>query len=362
MESMLSTKAFEQWLDEQSKIIVRYRQVEKSELLAEYNNLKSVVESEDFQTKKKELTTTQYADTEEGKVMAKYNALKWKKEVMLAQWLKMAKYNELPEVVEYLELQKQIETPAFKEANAFWKNPKRWFTTPESQQEKRFNALAKHSDILFYQAHTEAEVAELESYKMAWSEEFDSNQMGAVWQTGFLYSNAALQANHSHVNEQQAYTRGNNTQVGNSVMVLQTKKEKTTAPAWHPTKGMLMHPFAYTSDVWHTAQAVAPKAGVLQAKVACKGAAKHVLCLTKGNAPKALHILNNEQLLKGYAIYTLVWNEKEVITYINNKEVGRSANPFAGEALHVLLRSYLPENQTANAGKLIIDWIRIYSK
>ena len=43
---MKSTKAFEQWLQEQAQIIVRYRQVEKGDILAEYNTLKKVVESD----------------------------------------------------------------------------------------------------------------------------------------------------------------------------------------------------------------------------------------------------------------------------------------------------------------------------
>ena len=63
---MLSTKQFEQWLQQQSQIAVRYRKIEKSNLLAEYNTLKSVVESADFQSKKVKLTTTRYADTRKG--------------------------------------------------------------------------------------------------------------------------------------------------------------------------------------------------------------------------------------------------------------------------------------------------------
>ena len=72
---MLSTKQFEQWLQEQAQIAVRYRKVEKSNLLAEYNTLKEVVESADFQSKKTKLTTTRYADTQEGSTMALYKQL-----------------------------------------------------------------------------------------------------------------------------------------------------------------------------------------------------------------------------------------------------------------------------------------------
>ena len=356
---MLSTKQFEQWLQEQAEIAVRYRKIEKSDLLAEYNTLKEVVESAEFQAKKTRLTTTRYADTQEGSTMALYNSLKWNTSVILYNLLKKETYKENAEVAQYLALAEQIQTPAFQEANAFWKNPKRWLTTPESQQEKRYNELVKHADILFFFQHTAQEIAELEAYKMVWAAEFET-QMSSAWQTGFLYPSKEFKADHSHVGEGQAYVQGRNTQVANRMLTILTKKEKTTAAAWHPTKGMIMHEFAYTSDVWHTAEAVAPKSGVLQAKVRLAGKAKHILCLTKANAKKALHLLPADKQVKD-AIYTLVWNEKEVINYVNNMEVSRSQNPLAGEALHLLMRSYLPENVKAT-GKMDIDWVRVYTK
>ena len=357
---MMNTKAFEQWLKEQGEIIARYRQVEKSTILAEYNTLKEVVESAEFQAKKKELTTTRYADTQEGKTMARYKNLKWNTTVILYNLLKKEAWKEKAEVAEYLTLSEQIQAPEFQKENAFWKNSKRWFTTPESQQEKRYNELAKHTDIVFFLAHDEKKIVELESYKTVWADEFDGLKLANTWQTGFLYPSKELKANHSHISEQQAYVQGKNTSVAGSVLSIKTQKQKTTAATWHPTKGMVMHEFAYTSDIWHTAEAVAPAAGLLQAKVRYSGTAKHMLCLTHANAQKALSILT-AQPVKGDAIYTIVWNEKEVVSYVNDQEVKREKNALAGEAMHLVVRSYLPENQKAGVGQLDIDWIRIYT-
>lgn len=361
MTKMLSTKAFELWMKEQAQMIVRYRQVEKSDILAEYNNLKKVVESAEFQAKKKELTTTHYADTQEAKTLAEYKALRKEKAVFYYRLLKKAAWKEKEEVARYLDLTEQINTPEFKQANAFWKNAKRWLTTPEYQQEKRFNALAKHTDIVFFGQHTEQEVAELESYKMVWNDEMNGVKLKDIWHTGFLYPSKELKANHSHISEKQAYTEGKNTKVSGSVLRIKTKKQKITTAAWHPTKGMLMHPFKFTSDVWHTAEAVAPETGVLQAKVSYSGKAKQMLCLTTATAKKAMPILS-ENAMKGYVIYTIVWNKKEVVNYVNNVEVARGKNALAGEKLHLLVRSYLPEDQKASTGELNIDWIRIYNK
>ena len=297
---MLSTKAFEQWLKAQAEIIKRYRQVEKSSELATYNELKGTVDSLEFQANKGAFRRTLL-----GKL--------------------------------------------------------RWLSTPMHQQEKQLQSLAKNAEIILYLTHTAEQIQELESYKTVWAEEFEKGKLSDSWQTGFLYASPTLKKDHSHVSEQQAYTQGKNTQVANNTLHILTKKEKVTAAAWHPTKGMIMHNFAYTSDVWHTAEAVAPTAGVLQAKVRYTGKAKHVLCLTNSNAQKALPILPANKIEKN-AIYTIVWNEKEVINYVNNVEVARTKNPLSGEALHLLVRSYLPKNQKAGAGQLDIDWVRIYAK
>lgn len=360
---MLTTKQFEQWLQQQAQIAIRYRQVQKSNILAEYYTLKEVVESAEFQAKKQELTTTRYADTQEGSTMALYRQLNWNTSVILYKLLKKEAYKEKAEVAQYLELSAQIQTPEFQQANAFWKNPKRWFTTPESQQEKRYNELVKHVDIVFFFQHTEKEIAELESYKTVWAEECETAKLSATWETGFLYPSKEFKANHSHVSEQQAYTQGRNTQVANRVWSIITKKEKTTAPAWHPTKGMIMHNFAYTSDVWHSnIPAITSKKGVLQIKMACVGKVRHAICLVSPKSQNVLSILPSNLMQKNYVVYTLVWNEKETIWYQNNQELKREIKSLPATPLHLLLRSYLPIDQVGSTGLLNIDWIRVYTK
>ena len=356
---MQKTKVFEQWLQDQQAMIVRYRQVEKGEVLAEYKQLKTMVESQEFQAKKTLLTTTKYADTPEGKTMAQYKKAKSNGAVLLYRIFHKEAWKEKAEVVEYLQLLEQVNAPEFAKEHAFWKNEKRWFTTPESAQEKRLNMLAKHADIVFYQQHTEAEIAELESYKLVWKEEFDGG-MDAQWATGWVYP-AGLKADHSHVSEQQAYAKGANTNVAASVMTIETKKEKVTAAAWHPTKGMVMQDFAYTSDVWHSKAALPKNVAVLQAKVACSGKAKHALGLAAVKMEKLLPVLHKVGV-KGYAIYTLVWTDKEVVTYVNDQEVARVKNTWSAEEMYLYLRSYLPEKEKASKGAMNVDWIRVYTK
>jgi hypothetical protein len=356
---MQKTKVFEQWLLDQQAIIVRYRQIEKSDVLAEYKQLQTLVESQDFQTKKKILTTTKYVDTPEAKTMAQYKKAKSKGSVLLYRIFHKEAWKEKTEVVEYLQLLEQVNAPEFIKEHAFWKNEKRWFTTPEAAQEKRFSALTKHADIIFYHQHTEKEIAQLESYKLVWKEEFDG-AMNTQWATGWVYP-LGLKADHSHVSEQQAYTKGANTRLAASVMTIETKKEKVNATAWHPTKGMVMQDFTYTSDVWHSKEALPKNMAVLQAKVAYSGKAKHALGLASMKMEKVLPILHNTGVA-GYAIYTLVWTDKEIVTYVNDQEVSRVNNTWSAEEVYLYMRSYLPKNEKAGTGSLNVDWVRVYTR
>ena len=52
---MLSTDAFEKTIHDMQERVKRWRAIEKSPELAEYNELKKIVESSDFQEKKNTL-------------------------------------------------------------------------------------------------------------------------------------------------------------------------------------------------------------------------------------------------------------------------------------------------------------------
>ena len=119
---MQKTKVFEQWLLDQQAMIVRYRQVEKSDVLAEYKQLKTLVESQEFQSKKNILTTTKYADTPEAKLMAQFKQAKSKGVVLLYRMFHKEAWKEKAEVVEYLQLLEQVSAPEFVKEHAFWKN------------------------------------------------------------------------------------------------------------------------------------------------------------------------------------------------------------------------------------------------
>ena len=72
---MLSTDAYEQAVKDLQERVKRYRQIEKSPELAEYLELKKLVESSDFQERRNELVNRKYKDTEEGRKVNAHDKL-----------------------------------------------------------------------------------------------------------------------------------------------------------------------------------------------------------------------------------------------------------------------------------------------
>ena len=72
---MLSTEQFEKTIYDMQERVKRWRQIEKSPELEEYKKLKAIIESSDFQERKKELSNRKYQDTDEGKKMIAYKRI-----------------------------------------------------------------------------------------------------------------------------------------------------------------------------------------------------------------------------------------------------------------------------------------------
>jgi hypothetical protein len=165
-------------------------------------------------------------------------------------------------------------------------------------------------------------------------------------------------------------------------MDLETREESKKAVAWDEKKGFIEHVFSYTSDVMNTKAAFAQESGMFMAKVRSQGAGHHFFGLTTGrqNSPMvALYHYNGKvhqmglvngdktrmvdltgMLRSMYYVYTFRWTKNELIWYVNNMELLRLPNRLPKEAMFFLAQSWLPGNEKGGAGKLKIQWARVY--
>ena len=362
---LMSTARFEALLAEQETTIARYRAVEKSQELAEYIALGKVVLTDAFRANKDKLLHTKYAATPECQKHKQLKALAKRAEVK--RYLKnqdAGKTEQLSQnaaVQEYLKLQAEVESAEFKQADAFWRNPHRWYDTPECKQDTRYAELVKNPEIQFFLSKDPKRIAELEQYKQVFADDFKwHNLADSPWRAGFAYPSKDFQPHHSFVNELQAYNRGKNVETQNNTLYIRTRKETVTAPAWDAKRGMVMHDFQYTSDVLQNADAMGITGGVIQVKARCHGRLNHSICLTT-KASKPVASVFKGKLHRIFLVYTLVWNKNELVWYVNNMEVARTKNTLPNEPLHITMRSFIPKGKMGGAGDLEIDWVKVFT-
>ncbi len=425
---MLSTKKFEQHIQDLLQARERYDRVEKSAELKEFLELDKIVKDDDFQAKKQELTTRRYKDTEEyqkserlRKLEGKWSVRCYFRRVADPEFKELLKFLDSPDsyklqdenewkndarlkrlhgiydsrryrkyeamkqsgiIDEIEELRKETSTPEFKKNNAFWANPKRWETTEEGKQDLRHAALLQKPDIRFFIEQDPKQMEDLRTYNLIWQDKFANRQN---WQVGQGFSDKALKSQYSLTSQHNANNNGRNTTVGQKGLRIDTRKEHVKAPAWDAQKGFCDAQFDYTSDTLNSAGKLAIKnGGIVMAKVKLDGKVHHSLYLTTGKREIALQLFNtdgkyvqvglctrNSQNLTNTGIkgsdefiYSLVWENRELVWYINNKEVGRMYDTEVpqNEDLFLVLTSFLPKEEKAKTGYMQVSWIRAFKK
>ena len=343
---MLSTEQFEKTIYDMQERVKRWRQIEKSPELEEYKQLKAIIESSDFQERKKELSDRKYQDTDEGKKMMAYKRIVESREYrrykealtdpVFQDFLKFRETDEFakinsfkerwsnslyrkyysiynssycknymrmlnaPELNQLAVLEKEIYTEDFQKRHALWADTKRWEHSEQYKTEQRYLALANSDDIKFFFKSREEKIDWAELFRPAFSDDMSSSKN---WQPGYGYANPAMKDGHSRTSERQAYNGGKNTFFVEGRMDIETREESKKAIAWDEKKGFVEHVFDYTSDVMNTKEAFAQESGLFMAKVRSQGIGHHFFGLTTGklNSPMvALYHYNGDRHQVGF--------------------------------------------------------------
>jgi hypothetical protein len=390
LKKVIESKEFQQkkynWIHTKYKSTSTYETIRQYKQLLHDKDLQLYMELKDSQRLKEYLEFRQSPN---------YVKLQSKKDVRNSLELKqMADFENSKEYKAYLRyrdsktperfeaLVKEVATPEYKQQHAFWSNPKRWKTTDEYQQEVRFKRLAAMADIQFYLKEDKAKIEAMETWITTFKDEFDWLRLAdSQWEAGFAYDNPKLLRQHSFANEQQANNGGKNVGTVDNKLCLFTKHEKITAPAWDTKKGFINKDFDYTSDVIQTADSFRQQGGLFMAKVRVEGDIHHAVWLGSGKKLPMISLFhyNGKRITIGnykengfdgttirgispskYYIYSLRWNERELIWYVNNLEVYRTSYNLPKEKLFLALSSFIDEQQRAMEGTLNVAWIRVF--
>lgn len=422
----LTTKQMAERFHQVSNGIRRYRDVEASSELAEFRNLQKIVETKEFQDYKHELLTTRYKDREEYRLINDYKRaknshhLRWfkfyrglqkvqeyehfcetsdfvklndpeavkadprlKRMQRLGNSFAVRRYRihkASHEVSEYYRLGEIVNNTEFRDRNHFWKNEKRWYTTLQSQQEGKYEALKNSSNIAFFLSQDPKQIERYEAFQEIFADACEWNRMqDSPWKAGFYYGNAKLKTNHSYTNEGAAMNNGRNVSTIDSRLVVEVKAERATVPAWDDKKGFIMTDFDYTGDIIQTADQFRLDEGMIQVKAAFKGKANGAICLMSEDRLPILRIAqwDGQKITVGVTypqfedltvveglkegqeyVYSVDITKSDITWYVNNQEVARTANKLGTKVFPAIIE-FLPKD-VKGIGSVSIDWFKAY--
>ena len=236
----LTTKQMADRFRQVSNDIRRYRDVEASSELAEFRNLQKIVETKEFQDYKHELLTTRYKDREEYRLIKDYERaknshhLRWfkfyrglqkvqeyehfcetsdfvklndpeavkadprlKRMQRLGNSFAVRRYRihkASHEVSEYYRLREIVNNTEFRDRNHFWKNEKRWYTTLQSQQDGKYEALKNSSNIAFFLSQDPKQIERYEAFQEIFADALRDAAITVVVDESASFSYAALEA------------------------------------------------------------------------------------------------------------------------------------------------------------------------
>ena len=352
----------------------RYAAVRESDLMKEYNELISKVNTPDFKANEKALTTRKYKDTEEYRDMTKFQ-----------EYQKLEEKSKLKGdsiIKEYEALKVKVNSADFKKRNDFWSNPKRYETTEEFKLEQRVAQIEKDPDYLFFTRCNYKRFAFIDNFEEVFNDTFSYAKLtDGAWKPGFHCVSDQLKSVHSFLNERQANNGGKNVQM-NGALMIHTKSEKKQAAAWHPLRGFVMQDYDYTSDVINGYDAIRTNKGLFRAKMRFTGSTDlcHAFWLVGDHKAPHINVVKcvggklevgvyyvaaggvqyTRETIKGinpqdWWYYEVQWDDKGLVWYINNLEVFRTSAVVPNEDMFPMFNSFIPENMKGGDATMEVD-------
>ncbi|NLN29734.1 MAG: glycoside hydrolase family 16 protein [Bacteroidales bacterium] len=288
---------------------------------------------------------------------------------------KLARYNELKDYVAgsefrdkknyYLDKKRFEKTEMFKnieEFNALKKNEDIvWYFKVKDSD--KFD-LIKNRELIF-------------------CDEFDGDRLDTTkWLTNYYWGDKLLHERYSVEGDLQAYTEKENFEIRNSLLKIITKPQKYSGKIWTPTDGFRPNEFNYTSGIVNTGKSFRHQYGIFSAKIklgnpAAKNAfwmladkiTPHIdVCRTSNgkvqfdyfpSVSKIFRSVAGSRYARDFYIYTLEWTPDKLVWKINGAVAFKCTTDVPQEPMYILFSGGL-DKALNSMTSMEIDWVRVY--
>lgn len=260
----------------------------------------------------------------------------------------------------------------------------------EYEEIKKTPEFNWHSKITVKNSFTE-----LNKWQLTFEDDFDGTKLdNNKWITGYYWGKALLNDVYVLANERQFF-QDENIELRDSVARLVTKEEKAKGKVWDAERGFMPADFNYTSAIISTGQSFRQLYGKFEAKVRVNPAnpLNHAFWMVSEKlAPQidifrfsskesgfnaGCHSLSKDQTAeylskhvngvsfsKDYYIYSLEWTKDKLTWFINGVKVHEQTQKVPQDAMYIVFSSHLLE-QAENIklpASMEIDWIKCYQE
>lgn len=233
---------------------------------------------------------------------------------------------------------------------------------------------------------------ELKAWNLTFEDDFTDGKVDeSKWMNSFFWGKMVLNDRYVLAGDKQYYTDNKNVDIKQSVLSIVTKKEKATGKVWDAKHGFFTQDFEYTSGLLSTANSFRQQNGKFEAKIKIDaenpvyqafwlkgekiepqidvfkfnmGKKGSMQMSTYNNGKAAGTKLGGSALGKDFFIYTVEWEANKITWKINNVEVASTTNAVPQEPLYLMFSAGL--NKNADNAQLPsnfqIDWVRCYEK
>lgn len=309
------------------------------------------------------------------------NYYKFKKSAQYAQFLdvdgsqKLDRYNELKQYISSPEFIKRKEYLLDKkrfEKNEMYTQLKR-FVTLKKDPDILWYFKVKNSDKFDL----------IKKRELTFSDEFEGEYLDTKkWLTNYYYGDKLLKSRYSVEPDLQAFTEKENFELRNSVLKIHTKPQKTSGISWTESKGFVKKDFDYTSGIINSGKSFRQKYGIFSAKIRignpgtknafwmlsdtitphidiCRAASGKIrFDYFTGNGIKKTTSISS-RYARDFFIYTLEWTPEKLVWKINDTVVLSQTENIPQEPMYILLSGGL-DRPVNSMTSMEIDWIRVY--
>jgi Glycosyl hydrolases family 16 len=230
-------------------------------------------------------------------------------------------------------------------------------------------------------------------WEITFEEDFSSGKLDTdKWMTSFFWGKALINDSYSLEGDSHYNTDGNNIEVSNNTLKIFTKKEDAKGKIWSANLGFQPKDFEYTSGLISTGNGFRQKHGKFEAKIKLnrshpgyqafwmvgeqmlpeidiinatgKGSGQVSNYYKNESVQRNIDKISGLNLSNDFFIYTLEWTAEKLIWKINDIEIYSTSQGVPDEPLYMIfsagLRGAIDSSKLPQT--MEIDWIKCYKK